>query len=80
MSIGYVSPEAALASPLSAVKDGDTVEIDIKNRRINMLVDDEEIKRRIAAFNWEFDGGEYHKYLNLFVKNVSSMAKGGIWE
>ncbi len=80
LSIGYVSPEAALASPLSAVKDGDTVEIDIKNRRINMLVDDEEIKRRIAAFNWEFDGGEYHKYLNLFVKNVSSMAKGGIWE
>lgn len=80
LSIGYVSPEAALVSPLSAIKDGDTVEIDIKERKINMLVDDKEIEKRISEFDWEFDGREYHKYLNLFVKNVGSMAKGGIWE
>ena len=80
LSIGYVSPEAALGGPLALVKDGDTVEIDIPNRRMDVLVDDAELARRKAAFSWTFDGSKYPRFLNLFVKNVGSMAHGGIWE
>ena len=78
--MGYVSPEAALAGPLGLVKDGDTVEIDIPNRRIDVKVDDAELARRKAAFSWTFDEKAYPRFLRLFVKNVGSMAHGGIWE
>ena len=80
LSVGYVSPEAALAGPLGLVKDGDTVEIDIPNRRIDVKLDDAELAKRKAAFSWTFDESAYPRYLRLFVKNVGSMAHGGIWE
>jgi|GEM_PF-4399028 dihydroxy-acid dehydratase len=38
------------------------------------------MNRRLAAFHWEFPSKDYPRYLNLFVQNVGSMAKGGIWE
>ena len=80
LSVGYVSPEAALVGPLGLVKDGDTIAIDIPNRRIDLQVDDAELARRKAAFGWTFDASAYPRYLRLFVKNVGSMAHGGIWE
>ena len=80
LSVGYVSPEAALMGPLGLVKDGDIIEIDIPKRKIDMLVPEAELACRKAAFNWKFDGSKYPRYLNLFVKNVGSMAHGGIWE
>ncbi len=80
MSVGYVSPEAALGSPLAVVHDGDEITIDIPNRRIDLCIPEDELKARIEAFKWEFPGKDYQRYLRLFSKNVGSMAKGGIWE
>ena len=80
LSIGYVSPEAALCGPLGLVKNGDTVEIDITKRKIHLDVTEEELASRRSAFSWEFNANDYPRYLRLFVKNVGSMAKGGIWE
>ncbi len=80
LSIGYVSPEAALGGPLGIVEEGDIIEIDVKQRKINLAISDEEIKARIEKFHWEFPENDYPRFLNLFVKNVGSMAKGGIWE
>lgn len=80
LSIGYVSPEAALAGPLGIVEEGDTIEIDVKERKIHLDITDEEMKERIEKFHWEFPENDYPRFLNLFVKNVGSMAKGGIWE
>ena len=77
LSIGYVSPEAALMGPLGLVKDGDIITIDIPNRRIDV---DADLENRKKDFNWKFDGSKYPRFLNLFVKNVGSMAHGGIWE
>lgn len=77
LSIGYVSPEAALMGPLGLVKDGDIITIDIPNRRIDVEAD---LESRKKDFNWKFDGSKYPRFLNLFVKNVGSMAHGGIWE
>lgn len=80
LSIGYVSPEAALVGPIGLIKNGDIIDVDIPGRSINMRVSDEEIAKRASEFSWEFPKNNYPRYLNLFVKNVGSMAKGGIWE
>ena len=77
LSIGYVSPEAALMGPLGLIKDGDIITIDIPNRRIDV---DADLEDRKKDFNWKFDTSKYPRYLNLFAKNVGSMAHGGIWE
>ena len=45
--IGYISPEAAAGGPIAAVKDGDKIIIDIPNRRLELCVDENEIKERL---------------------------------
>ena len=46
LSIGHVSPEAASGGLIGLVRTGDTIEIDIPNRTINLAVDDAELERR----------------------------------
>ncbi len=46
----HITPESHVGGPLALVKDGDTISIDIEARGINMLVSDEEIARRKAAW------------------------------
>lgn len=80
LSVGYVSPEAALGGPLGIVQPGDEIEIDIAARKIQLNIPAEEMEKRLTEFHWEFPKDEYPRFLNLFAKNVGSMAKGGIWE
>ncbi|WGE31260.1 dihydroxy-acid dehydratase [Actinobacillus genomosp. 2] len=46
LSIGHCSPEAAAGGLIGVVKDGDTIEIDIPNRRIELKVAEEELAQR----------------------------------
>jgi dihydroxy-acid dehydratase len=78
--VGYVSPEAALGGPLGLIREGDIIEIDVRNRTMNVELSEEELAARKAAFHWEFPAEKYPRFLRLFVKTVGSMAKGGIWE
>jgi len=48
LSIGHVSPEAAAGGTIGLVRDGDRIEIDIPNRTIQLLVDDDELATRRA--------------------------------
>jgi dihydroxy-acid dehydratase len=48
LSIGHVSPEAEEGGLIGLVREGDTIEIDIPNRTINLAVDDAELARRRA--------------------------------
>ena len=80
LSVGYVSPEAALGGPLGLIEEGDIIEIDVAKRTMNVQLSDEELAERKAKFHWEFPAEKYPRFLRLFVKNVGSMAKGGIWE
>ena len=47
--IGHASPEAAEGGTIGLVNEGDTIEIDIPNRRIHLAVSDEELAARRAA-------------------------------
>jgi dihydroxy-acid dehydratase len=49
LSIGHVSPEAASGGAIALIENGDLIEIKISERSINLLVSDEEIKKRIEA-------------------------------
>ena len=46
LSIGHVSPEAAAGGNIGLVKQGDSIRIDIPNRRIDVLVSEEELAKR----------------------------------
>jgi dihydroxy-acid dehydratase len=47
---GYISPEAYVGGPLAAVKNGDTITISVKNRRIDVDLSGEEIAGRLEGF------------------------------
>ena len=80
LSVGYVSPEAALGGPLGLIEEGDIITIDVAKRTMNVELSDEALAERKAKFSWKFPAEKYPRFLRLFVKNVGSMAKGGIWE
>jgi dihydroxy-acid dehydratase len=45
----HVAPEAAMGGPLAAVRNGDRIRLSVDNKRIDLLVDEREIKRRLDA-------------------------------
>jgi dihydroxy-acid dehydratase len=49
LSIGHVSPEAADGGLIGLVETGDTIEIDIPNRRIHLAVSEDDLAKREAA-------------------------------
>ena len=75
-SIGHVSPEAASGGTIGIVQDGDIIEIDIPNRKLNVKLSDEEIEKRKSEkepYKIEVKG-----YLKKYALHVSSAAEGAI--
>lgn len=48
--IGHVTPEAFTGGPIAVVQEGDVIEIDIPNRRLEVHISDEEIRRRLSTW------------------------------
>jgi len=55
LSIGHASPEAAAGGAIALVEEGDTIEIDIPNRRIHLAVEKSALARRQAAMEAKGD-------------------------
>jgi len=73
--IGHICPEAYEGGPIAIVKDGDIIEIDINNRKLNILIDESEIKRRFTK--WKKPEQEVLTgYLKIYRKLVSSAKYG----
>jgi dihydroxy-acid dehydratase len=75
--IGHVAPEAAVGGPIALVRDGDVISLDIPNRRIDVQVADEEMKRRQDAWKApmpRYTSGALAKYARL----VSSASEGAV--
>ncbi|MBP8191110.1 MAG: dihydroxy-acid dehydratase [Aquabacterium sp.] len=62
LSIGHASPEAACGGAIALVEDGDTIEIDIPNRSINLAISADELAARRAAM--EAKGAQAWKPVN----------------
>jgi dihydroxy-acid dehydratase len=68
LCIGHVAPEAVDGGPISLVRDGDRIRVDIANRDIDLLVDEAELTKR--SVGWEpvphiYDKGVLAKYSKL---------------
>lgn len=73
--IGHISPEAASGGPISQVKDGDIIEIDIPNRTLNVVTSDELDKREKATTTQDINATSH---LSKYRKSVSSADGGAI--
>ncbi|KAF5086388.1 Dihydroxy-acid dehydratase [anaerobic digester metagenome] len=45
--IGHISPEAMANGPIAAIRDGDIIKIDITQRKLDVLLEDDEIEQRL---------------------------------
>ncbi len=75
--IGHISPEAMEGGPIAVLKDGDRIEIDIPEGRIDALLSSEEIKKRLSEWR-QPDPKIKHGYLLRYARLVSSAASGAI--
>ena len=77
--IGHICPEAIEGGPIAIIQDGDIIEIDIENRGLNVLLSEEEIKKR--SENWEKPEPKIKEgYLKIYSKIVSSAKYGAFLE
>ena len=71
----HVAPEAAVGGPLAVVEDGDMIELDAYAGKINLLVDEREIQRRLAA--WQPPTPAYELgYRSLWLDQVTQAPEG----
>jgi dihydroxy-acid dehydratase len=78
-AIGHVSPEAAARGPIAALKDGDIIDIDIENYKLNVELSDEEIKNRLAALP-DFEPRIKTGYLARYTEKVTSASTGAVFK
>jgi len=70
-------PEAAVGGPMAAVKEGDTIAIDIEKCTIDLEISDAEMKSRLAAWTpreERYASGVFQKYVKL----VGSASRGAV--
>jgi len=77
LMIGHVAPEAALGGPIALVHEGDEIEIDVAAKRMDLLVEEDELARRRAEWSApppRYASGVMAKYAAL----VSSASEGAV--
>lgn len=71
----HVTPEAAVGGPLAVVRTGDIIAVDVPNRRLDLLVVEEEVERRLA--NWQPPKDRHpHGYASLYKAHVTQADEG----
>ena len=75
--VGHISPESFVGGPINLIKDGDTIEIDAINNKIDLKIGEKEFEKRrkkIKLQKSKFNSGVVKKYIN----SVSSASEGCI--
>jgi dihydroxy-acid dehydratase len=75
--VGHVAPEAAVGGPIAAVHEGDTISINIPNRRLDLQVPADQVQRRLKEWRApapRYTEGVFAKY----VASVTSAAEGAV--
>ncbi len=71
----HTSPESAVGGPLALVQNGDQIELDVPNRRLDLLVSEAELDRRRAA--WRPAPPAYERgYAKLYTEHVLGADRG----
>jgi dihydroxy-acid dehydratase len=77
LCVGHVAPEAQDGGPIALVRDGDRVRLDVSSKRLDLLVDDDELEQRRTS--WGAPPPRYTTgVLAKYVKLVGSAADGAV--
>jgi len=78
-SIGHVSPEAMAGGPIAALRNGDIIEIDIPNKKLDVRLTKAEIKKRLKS--WKPPKPKISTgYLGRYARLVTSASTGAVFE
>lgn len=73
--IVHVSPEAAVGGPVAVVENGDEIELDVAQRRLELLVSESEMKKRLAR--WRPPKPQYSRgYGKMFLEHILQAHEG----
>ena len=75
--VGHIAPEAAMGGPIAAVEEGDTINLDIERRTIDLEVTADRVAQRLKKWKTpepHYRSGVFAKYIAL----VSSASEGAI--
>jgi dihydroxy-acid dehydratase len=67
-----------VGGPIAVVRDGDQIEIDIPGKKLNLLISNEELKKRLSK--WKPPKKELRGYLKRYAKLVTSANTGAVFE
>jgi dihydroxy-acid dehydratase len=74
---GHVAPEAQVGGPIAALRDGDLVSFDITERRLDVEISAEEIRKRLAT--WKPPAPRYTSgVMAKYARHVSSASEGAV--
>lgn len=76
-SIGHVAPEAAVGGPIAIVKDGDIIKIDISQKKLDIKIEEKEIKRRLNKLKIPVSKIK-SGYLRYYANFVGSADRGAV--
>jgi len=77
-AIGHISPEAAEGGPIAVIRDGDMIDIDIPNKKLNILISEDELKKRLSS--WKKKEKKLMGYLKRYERLVRSASTGATFE
>ena len=77
ISIGHISPEAADGGPIALLEKGDTIQIDIKNRELNVILDEDDLENRRRKWR-PIEPKVKSGYLLRYAKMVTSASSGAV--
>ena len=77
-AIGHVSPEAASKGPIAALRNGDIINIDIPNYRLDVELSDKQISERLSQLA-EFEPKIKTGYLRRYAEKVGSASTGAVF-
>ena len=78
-SIGHISPEAAAGGTIALVEEGDRIQIDIPERKLELLVSEEELQKRRQ--NWQAPQKEIRSsFLKRYAEQASSASSGAVFQ
>ena len=78
-AVGHISPEAAQRGPIAIVQDGDEIEVDIEHNRLTLLLPDDMINTRLAAWK-PLPPRIKTGYMARYARMVQSADTGAVFE
>jgi len=76
-SIGHIAPEAAVGGPIAIIREGDIIKIDIPQKRLDLKIEEEEIKQRLDKLELP-SSIKKSGYLKYYANFVGPADKGAV--